>query len=93
MSAIAMQNDIVSSSKAAEVETTRPFLSVRDLHAYYGESYIVQGVSLDVRKGEILALLVVMARGKPRHCAPSPAPTIRRCGRARYGSTGKPFTA
>ncbi len=64
MGAIAMQNDIVSSSQAAEVETTRPFFSVRDLHAYYGESYIVQGVSLDVRKGEILALLGRNGAGK-----------------------------
>ncbi|HWV21280.1 MAG TPA: ABC transporter ATP-binding protein [Devosia sp.] len=51
-------------SHAAEVETTRPFFSVRDMHAYYGESYIVQGVSLDVRKGEILALLGRNGAGK-----------------------------
>jgi branched-chain amino acid transport system ATP-binding protein len=40
------------------------FLSVRDIHAYYGESYIVQGVSLDVREGEILALLGRNGAGK-----------------------------
>ena len=34
------------------------------MHAYYGESYIVQGVSLDVRKGEILALLGRNGAGK-----------------------------
>ncbi|MGV3573550.1 MAG: ABC transporter ATP-binding protein [Devosia sp.] len=51
-------------SHAAEIETTRPFFSVRDMHAYYGESYIVQGVSLDVRKGEILALLGRNGAGK-----------------------------
>lgn len=64
MSAIAMTTDIAGTSKAADIETTRPFFSVRDMHAYYGESYIVQGVSLDVRKGEILALLGRNGAGK-----------------------------
>jgi branched-chain amino acid transport system ATP-binding protein len=64
MSAIAMENQIVSDSHAVSAETTRPFFSIRDVHAYYGESYIVQGVSLDVRKGEILALLGRNGAGK-----------------------------
>ena len=32
-------------------------LEVRDLHAYYGKSHILQGVSFDVRSGEIVSLL------------------------------------
>ncbi len=43
---------------------SRPFFSARDLHAYYGESYIVQGVSLEVNEGEILALLGRNGAGK-----------------------------
>ncbi len=32
-------------------------LEVRDLHAFYGKSHILQGVSFDVREGEIVSLL------------------------------------
>ncbi|PHQ71055.1 MAG: ABC transporter ATP-binding protein [Sneathiella sp.] len=46
------------------VEPKKPFFSVRDIHAYYGESYIVQGVSFDVEEGEIVALLGRNGAGK-----------------------------
>ena len=32
-------------------------LTVKDLHAYYGKSHVLHGVSFDVRPGEIVALL------------------------------------
>ncbi len=34
-----------------------PLLSVRDLHAFYGKSHILHGVDLDLRAGEVVALL------------------------------------
>jgi branched-chain amino acid transport system ATP-binding protein len=40
------------------------YFSAWDVHAYYGESYIVQGVSFDVKEGEILALLGRNGAGK-----------------------------
>ena len=81
MSSVAMQSETAIGSNAAELETTRPFFSVRDMHAYYGESYIVQGVSLDVRKGEILALLGRNGAGKTstlRTIARTDNPQMRR---------------
>ena len=33
------------------------FFSCWDMHSYYGESYIVQGVTFDIREGEVVALL------------------------------------
>jgi len=34
-----------------------PVLEVRDIHTYYGDSYVLQGVSLEVRAGQVVALL------------------------------------
>jgi len=41
-----------------------PYFSCKDIHSYYGESYIVQGVSFDVEEGEILAMLGRNGAGK-----------------------------
>ena len=49
---------------AAPASKGRAFFSCWDIHSYYGESYIVQGVSFDVREGEILALLGRNGAGK-----------------------------
>jgi branched-chain amino acid transport system ATP-binding protein len=40
------------------------FFSCREMHGYYGESYVVQGVSFDIRQGEIVALLGRNGAGK-----------------------------
>ena len=39
-------------------------LEARDLNTYYGKSHILHGVSLDVREGEIVALLGRNGAGK-----------------------------
>lgn len=52
-------------SKGHNVAETAPaFLSVWDMQSYYGESYIVQGISFNLHEGEILALLGRNGAGK-----------------------------
>jgi branched-chain amino acid transport system ATP-binding protein len=41
-----------------------PFLAVRDLHAWYGESHILHGVTFDVPEGEVVTLLGRNGAGK-----------------------------
>ena len=68
-------------SDTADTSAAPAYLSVRDLHAYYGESYIVQGISFDVREGEILALLGRNGAGKTstlRAIARVASPELRR---------------
>ena len=57
------------------------FFQVRDIHSYYGESYIVQGVSFSLNKGEILALLGRNGAGKTttlRTIARTDSPALHR---------------
>ena len=61
--------------------TPTAFCSVRDIHAYYAESYIVQGVSFNIHEGEILALLGRNGAGKTstlRAIARCDDPEVRR---------------
>jgi branched-chain amino acid transport system ATP-binding protein len=39
-------------------------LAVENLHAYYGPSHVLQGVSLDVKEGEVVSLLGRNGAGK-----------------------------
>ena len=39
-------------------------IAVRNLHAYYGESHVLHGIDLDVRKGELVSLLGINGAGK-----------------------------
>lgn len=69
-------------TKNANAASTAPaFFSVYDMHAYYGESYIVQGINFNVHEGEILALLGRNGAGKTttlRACARVDSPQLKR---------------
>lgn len=41
-----------------------PLLSVRGIHTYYGDSYVLQGISLELQKGRIVAILGRNGMGK-----------------------------
>lgn len=60
---------------ATAATKAEPFFSVRDIHAYYGESYIVQGISFEIAEGDIVALLGRNGAGKTS--------TLRTLARAR----------
>jgi branched-chain amino acid transport system ATP-binding protein len=38
-------------------ESTRPLLKVEQIDTFYGQSHVLQGVSLSIRKGEVVCLL------------------------------------
>jgi branched-chain amino acid transport system ATP-binding protein len=83
MTAIAAQSGASTPATPAAAAVSDAFFSCRDLHAYYGESYIVQGVSLEVREGEILALLGRNGAGKTstlRSIARMDSPVLKRGG-------------
>jgi len=64
-------HESVGANPRPQADAARPsarsaeaFFSWRDIHAYYGESYIVQGVSFALQQGQILALLGRNGAGK-----------------------------
>ncbi len=74
MNAMTMPDTGATSSKESETQRA-PFFTVNDIHAYYGESYIVQGVSFEIREGDVVALLGRNGAGKTS--------TLRTLARAR----------
>ena len=39
-------------------------LATEDIHTYYGDSYVLQGISLEVKAGSVVALLGRNGMGK-----------------------------
>ena len=60
------------------------FLSVRDLHAWYGESHILHGVDLEVEAGEVVTLLGRNGAGKTTTLKSIMGMVPRRSGSIRF---------
>ena len=63
MSSAAEAQD-AATAVAADAQETTPYFSVQGLQSYYGDSFIVQNVSFEIKEGEILALLGRNGAGK-----------------------------
>jgi branched-chain amino acid transport system ATP-binding protein len=71
-------------------------LAVRDLHAWYGESHVLHGVTFDVRAGEVVTLLGRNGAGKTTTLKSVMGIVTRRHGSVTFGShelIGKPSNA
>jgi len=62
-----------------------PLLAVRDLHAWYGESHVLHGISFDVRPGEVVTLLGRNGAGKTTTLKAIMGIVRRRTGSVRFG--------
>ena len=71
-------------------------LAVRDLHAWYGESHVLHGVTFDVRAGEVVTLLGRNGAGKTTTLKSIMGIVTRRHGSVTFGThelIGKPSNA
>jgi branched-chain amino acid transport system ATP-binding protein len=62
-------------------------LAIEEIHTYYGDSYVLQGVSLEVTKGQVLALLGRNGMGKTTLIRSTIGFTPPRRGRVRFKGT------
>ena len=59
-----MADNLARDARPAAVSATAPLLAVKDLHAWYGESHILHGITFDIRPGEVVTLLGRNGAGK-----------------------------
>ena len=62
-----------------------PFLEVKDLHGWYGESHVLHGVDLRVNRGEVVTLLGRNGAGRTTTLRAIMGLTGRRTGSIRVG--------
>jgi branched-chain amino acid transport system ATP-binding protein len=79
-----MPDERAAAAPAPPMTGGTPLLSVRDLHAWYGESHILHGVTFDVAPGEVVTLLGRNGAGKTTTLKSIMAIVPRREGSIRY---------
>jgi len=62
-------------------------LSIQDVHTYYSDSYVLQGVSLDIKPGQVVALLGRNGVGKTTLARSIMGLTPARCGNIIFKET------
>src|SRR4051794_24069323 len=73
------------SSPSLGTATDGALLRVDDIHTYYGDSYVLQGVSLTLHKGQIAAILGRNGMGKTTLIRSLAGLTPPRSGEIDYG--------
>ncbi|MGE0093227.1 MAG: ABC transporter ATP-binding protein [Alphaproteobacteria bacterium] len=59
-----MRDNLARDMRPVAATATAPMLEVKDLHAWYGESHILHGMTFDIRPGEVVTLLGRNGAGK-----------------------------
>lgn len=66
-----------------ETEATGPVARVRAHSRSFGDTHVLRSIDLDIRDGELIALLAAAGAASRRCCAAWPASTRSRPGRSR----------
>jgi len=75
----------MTEAAAAQVRPAEPLLVVEDLHAWYGESHVLHGVGLEVKRGELVCLLGRNGAGKTTTLRSIMGLVAPRTGSIRFG--------
>jgi branched-chain amino acid transport system ATP-binding protein len=77
--------DAIDTAPASAQATGKPLMEVKGLEAWYGESHVLHGVTLDIREGEVVTLLGRNGAGKTTTLRSIMGLVPKRTGSIRHG--------